>query len=268
VLKQRVLTALALLPPVLAVIVFASPQVLFSVFSIAGLLMAWEWTALMGLEARSQRTIYLALTGLSLGLAWAFQAQASAVFAAALIWWCLALCLLPGFPENLAGYKPGVVVMGLIGLLMIVPAILALALLQSRGFWVLLFALVLVWVADIGAYFAGRAFGRRKLAPLVSPGKTLEGALGGLAASAAWVLAIAPLVFTLSDRQQLILLALSMVVVMFSIVGDLTESAFKRLAGVKDSGAILPGHGGILDRTDSLLAAMPIFALGLGFVGQ
>ena len=135
------------------------------------------------------------------------------------------------------------------------------------GGWTLLFMFTLVWVVDIGAYFCGRRFGRRKLAPVISPGKTWEGVFGGLAATLAWML----LVYALVDGLQPGLaayLAIGLATVSVSIVGDLFESVLKREAGVKDSGALLPGHGGVLDRIDSVIAAAPVFVTGLMLAGS
>jgi phosphatidate cytidylyltransferase len=135
------------------------------------------------------------------------------------------------------------------------------------GGWTLLFMFTLVWMVDIGAYFCGRRFGRRKLAQVISPGKTWEGVFGGLAATLAWML----LVYALVDGVQLGLaayLAIGLATVSVSIVGDLFESVLKREAGVKDSGALLPGHGGVLDRIDSVIAAAPVFVTGLMLVGS
>ena len=131
--------------------------------------------------------------------------------------------------------------------------------------WVL-FLFVLIWIADSGAYFAGRAFGRRKLAPVVSPGKTWAGAAGAFAGAAlcALLLVISGWIETPSLALMVVL---SIVVTLVSSGGDLWESRLKREAGVKDSGQLLPGHGGVLDRIDSLLAAAPVYALGLGLAG-
>jgi phosphatidate cytidylyltransferase len=147
----------------------------------------------------------------------------------------------------------------------LVPAFVALARLDRasgepmRGPAIVLWLVLLVIAADIGAFFVGRSLGKRKLAPLVSPGKTWEGALGGLAAVAlvAWGGAA---YFGLPAPQCV---AFGCAVGIFSVIGDLTESMFKRSAGLKDSGALLPGHGGILDRIDSVTAAAPLYALGL-----
>jgi len=153
----------------------------------------------------------------------------------------------------------------LLGLAVLAPAFVALARLQisaqgfARGPLMVLWLILMVCAADIGAYFAGRAFGRRKLAPRVSPGKTLEGALGGIALVSliAWAGAVH------FGLPQPAVVAFGCAVGIFSIVGDLTESMFKRAAGLKDSGILLPGHGGLLDRIDSVTAAAPLYALGL-----
>jgi phosphatidate cytidylyltransferase len=151
------------------------------------------------------------------------------------------------------------------GILVLVPPFIALArvLLAARGFArgpeMVLWMLLLVFAADIGAFFAGRKLGRHKLAPRVSPGKTWEGAIGGLAAVAVVAL-IGTLHFGLPVAGGV---AFACGVGAFSVIGDLTESMFKRAAGLKDSGSLLPGHGGVLDRIDSVTAAAPLYALGL-----
>jgi len=175
-------------------------------------------------------------------------------------WWLMAFAWLILAPTR---HRPAVAL--LCGVPVLVPAFLALARLQisayehRSGALMVLWLVLLVCAADIGAYFAGRAFGRRKLAPRVSPGKTWEGALGGLllvallAWSGAGYFAVPPLGA----------IAFGCAVGIFSIIGDLTESMFKRAAALKDSGALLPGHGGLLDRLDSVTAAAPLYALGL-----
>ena len=151
----------------------------------------------------------------------------------------------------------------LLGVLALWLAWFALAQARIAGVNFLLSAFALVWAADIGAFFAGRRFGRRKLAPEVSPNKTWEGALGGALAG----LAVAAAGAVWLDSPALPLLGVGLVVVFASMVGDLTESMFKRFAGLKDSGRLLPGHGGILDRIDSITAAGPFFVLGLAACG-
>jgi phosphatidate cytidylyltransferase len=270
VLRQRVITALVLLPLVLVPIVWLPTVWMYAVYCGFGLLAAWEWTTLMGLSRSGPRIAYVALIAVAFVLAWIVTMNAGGaiwILAPAMLWWLAAAAHLPGFPGNVQRRPWNATVLGTAGLFALVPAILALALLKDaapHGVRIgLLF--LLVWAADIGAYFAGRAFGRHKLAPNISPGKTIEGALGGFLLSMA-MLALAPWVFQ-GPLPWLWLMLLAVLVVIASIVGDLTESLFKRLRGIKDSGTLLPGHGGVLDRVDSLLAAAPVFALGLILIG-
>jgi phosphatidate cytidylyltransferase len=155
----------------------------------------------------------------------------------------------------------------LLGWIVLVGAWVALVDLQARSPWLVLAAMAIVWIADTAAYFSGRAFGRRKLAPLVSPGKTWEGVYGAWVAVALYALVLVPYASTAGFRMPMsapvmaawVVFAMGLASV--SVIGDLFESLLKRHAGVKDSGTLLPGHGGILDRIDALLAAMPIAAL-------
>lgn len=159
------------------------------------------------------------------------------------------------------GIRPGGVAMIAAGWVVLLPAALAMATLEPRR---LLIFLVLVWLADSAAYFAGRVWGRRKLAPSISPGKTWEGALGGVVAALVWAI-ICRRYF--DDAAWAAYLGAAALLAAVSIVGDLFESAAKRRAGVKDSGALLPGHGGILDRIDSATAVLPLSALLLSLRG-
>jgi len=136
----------------------------------------------------------------------------------------------------------------------------------EQGGWILLYLLTLVWVADIGAYFSGRKFGKHKLAPGISPGKTWEGVAGGIILNMGWML----IIFKVSNGWDIVLwqfLLIGLATSMISVVGDLYESILKREASVKDSGKLLPGHGGVLDRIDSVIAATPVFVVGLYAVG-
>ena len=173
-------------------------------------------------------------------------------------WWVAALLWSFFFPTPIP-----VALRWVCGTLVLVPLFVALVTLYQSGPINLLFALVIVWAADVGAYFAGKRFGRVKLAPGISPGKTWEGVFGGLV-----LVSVIALAFALfADIAPAVLIPFSMAAAALSIVGDLTVSMFKRTAGLKDSGKLFPGHGGILDRIDSVSAAAPLFALGLAWTG-
>jgi phosphatidate cytidylyltransferase len=253
VLACLLLAGLFLLPPAWAVVGFGAVFVLG----------AWEWAGFGALTGAGLRAAYAAGVALLMLLAWTWSAEPQhlkLLLGAACMWWVLALLWLLVAP---ARHHRALAL--LCGVLVLVPAYIALArlLAATRGIasgpQVVLWLVLLVIAADIGAYFAGRSFGKRKLAPRVSPGKTWEGALGGLAAVAlvAWGGAVH---FGLASFEPV---AFGCAVGIFSVIGDLTESMFKRAAGLKDSGAILPGHGGLLDRIDSVTAAAPLYALGL-----
>ena len=269
-LMQRVITALALLPVLLGLIWFAPTPWLYAVLSGVGLLIAWEWSGLMSMATqRGLRLIYVALSAVVLAVIWLMPTKFRVdLYALATLWWLIAIALLPGFPENLQRRPIPKPVMGFVGLLLIGATLLALASLHAmpNGALRLIYLLFLIFAADTGAYLAGRNFGKHKLAPNVSPGKTVEGAIGGLLLCAAWSVIAGAAIFEVSGQSLLMLVLLSLVVAALSIVGDLTESMFKRIAGLKDSGNILPGHGGILDRADSLLAAAPAMLLGLNLL--
>ncbi len=253
VLSCILLAGLFLLPPLGAVLAFGA------VFALG----AWEWAGFGALRSVPSRAAYAAAVAGLLFIAWAFTSEPShleLLLGAACVWWLLALLWLCVAP---ARHRPALVLV--CGIPVLVPAFIALARLQvtTRGFahgpQVVLWLVLLVIAADIGAYFAGRSLGRRKLAPRVSPGKTWEGALGGLAmvALVAWGGSVH------FGLPPLAVVVFGCAVGIFSVIGDLTESMFKRSAGLKDSGALLPGHGGLLDRIDSVTAAAPLYALGL-----
>lgn len=267
-LIQRVITALVLLPVLLGLVWFAPTSAVYGVFAAAGALIAWEWAGLMPGLARAGRLVYAAGVVAALAAVWwtpLREAWLPWLLAAACLWWLLAPNLFRGFPDNLNRRPLGVPAMAGLGLLLIVSTVLALAHLhtQPNGALRLLFLLFLVFAADTGAFLAGRNFGRHKLAPAISPGKTVEGAVGGLILCAAWALTAGTYVFAVAGSQVVWLVGLSLLTAVASIVGDLVESMFKRVSGIKDSGHILPGHGGVLDRVDSILAAAPVMVLGL-----
>lgn len=254
-LRQRIVTALILAPLVLLVIFWAPHALVMSVLALLMLAGAWEWSAFPGFQGVATRVAYVALVAVSITVVWLLGegGELAALLYCALAWWLVALGWVTLFPGRTT--RSGA---ALAGLLVLVPAWLALVQLhQFQPQWIL-FLLLLVVAADVGAYFCGRRFGRHKLAPQVSPGKTWEGVLGGLVA-AAIMAAIGVFWF---DVKAVPFIALCTVVVVASIIGDLTESLFKRHAGLKDSGKLLPGHGGVLDRIDSVTAAAPFFVVG------
>jgi len=267
VLEERIRTAL-ILGALLIVVLFVLPVwatvVVVTVALLAG---AWEWSAFIGrsgqvgLAARLLYVAAIAAAMAALSLPREPLLAESTVLAIAIAWWCVAFAwvvLAPGRAPPPTG--------AIAGVLTLVPAWYALVHLRldfALGAEWLLFVLVLVTAADSGAYFTGRRFGRVKLAPRVSPGKTWEGVFGGLVAGciAAWAGA---LWFGLPVPAFLVL---AVAVIVFAIVGDLLESQLKRSAGVKDSGTLFPGHGGMLDRIDSLTAAAPVLLAGLHVLG-
>lgn len=267
-LIQRVLTALVLLPLLLGAIWYLPPAGLYAVFCVVGLIAGWEWGGLMGTRATAAiRAAFVASCALAMAAVWFLREYALWFCVAAALWWLYALVLVRGYPTNFERARPGLPTMWLIGLLLLVPTMLGLWMLRAMpdGAQRVFFLFFLIFAADTGAYLAGRNFGKRKLAPAVSPGKTVEGMVGGLLLCAAWAACAGPLVFSSLDTPLKILelVLLCLIVAGFSVVGDLIESLFKRSAGVKDSGNILPGHGGMLDRVDSVLAGAPLMALGL-----
>ncbi|TJY62086.1 phosphatidate cytidylyltransferase [Sinimarinibacterium sp. CAU 1509] len=274
-LIQRVITALVLLPGVLALVWFAPTQVLYAVFAGAGLLIAWEWAALMRWTEPARRWSYVAIVGamlLAVGVVSQVPQSLSllnVLTGLAVLWWLVVPTIFPGFPGNLQRNPPSALALGMLGVVLIASTVSALAQLHAmhNGPLRLLFVLFLVFAADTGAFLAGRSLGRHKLAPGISPGKTVEGAIGGVVLCALWALTAGVYVFEVVGAQVLVLVGLSIVVALASIVGDLTESMFKRMVGIKDSGTLLPGHGGILDRVDSILAAAPVMLCGLYLTG-
>jgi len=258
-LKQRIITALLLAPLALLVILWVPHPVTMAVLALLVLAGAWEWAAFVGWAAWPRRLLYVAAMAAGMGaLWWIGPAADSLVLGVALLWWVLALAWVIVRPD---WQHRGVAAVA--GFLVLIPAWLALVRLHADAPRWLLLLLLMVAAADVGAYFAGRRFGRRKLAPQVSPGKTWEGVYGGLAAA----LALAALGVFWFGLAPLPLLAACTAAALASVVGDLTESLFKRHVGLKDSGSLLPGHGGVLDRVDSVTAAAPVFLLSLQRLG-
>ena len=270
-LKQRILSALVLVPLVILAVLKLGPVPFAVLVGVAVMLAAWEWSGLVPLKNTATRVSYLALTLALLALAWNFarlELMVNTVMWLALALWLFALFWItrPTLGTSVTGSHSAA--KAVIGLAVLTSTWLALVVLHSRPdngpHWVL-FILFLVWAADSGAYFAGRQFGRTKLAPVVSPGKTWEGVFGALAVCLLFAFGYAHFI-GLRGSVLASFLLVCMVTVMFSIAGDLLESLLKRHHGVKDSGNLIPGHGGMLDRVDSLLAAAPIFLFGLRWI--
>lgn len=260
-LRQRVTTALALATVALLVIFLLPHVAIMGVLALLILAGAWEWSAFPGFTSHSARLAYVAVIAIGIAAAWTFgslRVELDAILYVAALWWIVALIWIVTIPSAVTTATAGIA-----GLFVLVPAWLALVRLHALGPLLMLFLLLLVVAADVGAYFFGRRFGRNKLAPKVSPGKTWEGVLGGML-GAALVASVGVYGF---DVPAATFIGLSLVVVLASVVGDLTESLFKRHAGLKDSGSLLPGHGGVLDRVDSVTAAAPVFLLGLERLG-
>ena len=271
-LRTRLISAVILIPLVVYGVLYLSTNTFMLILAVVLLAGMWEWGRLALLPNTAARVIYLAgIAGLfGLCLAVGLETIAWPVLLLACVWWLAALIWLTR-PQFCAAHTPACTALKLVaGILVCVPAWLALTLIHGGAYdgpRLVLILLVAVWLADSGAYFAGRYFGQHKLAPVVSPGKTWEGVYGGLAASMlfagaiAWLLLKAPWPWT----AKFVLAML--VAMMFSVVGDLLVSLFKRQSGLKDSGSIIPGHGGIFDRIDSLVAAAPLFLSGYWWLG-
>lgn len=264
-MKQRIITALILAPLVLLGVLFLPTQLLAPLVAAALLGGLWEWTRLIGIQSLAGRGLVLALhAALMAWLAWKGWPVLFPwlVLSGVAAWLLIPLWLLrPGFGAAPTPLNTGLKLIA--GSLLTLPPWAAFGLLHAEGEigprWAL-YALLIVWAADTFAYFAGRRFGQRKLAPSISPGKTWAGFCGGLFGVLILALVMAPVLrVPLTDLPTLI--GISLVTGLASVIGDLFESLIKRQAGVKDSGSLLPGHGGLLDRIDSLLAALPIFAL-------
>ncbi len=267
-LKERILTALILVPIVIWCIFFAQGNTAFMAFAGAIVLIgAWEWTALMRWTNLPLRALYVALIALALVAINTPQLAfiKHPFYMLSVGFWLIALRWVMAFPES-ANIWARQVLLVPTGIILLIPAWAGLTDLHQASPWWLLYVFCLVWGADTGAYFAGRKFGKHKLAPNVSPAKTIEGLVGGVLLTGTLIIAVA-VYRELAAMRFVAFVGLSLLTVFASVLGDLLESMMKRQAGVKDSGNIFPGHGGALDRIDSLTAAAPIFALGWWLAG-
>jgi phosphatidate cytidylyltransferase len=262
VLKQRVITAFFLLLVSLIAILFF-PVTWFQLsFLVVLCLGAWEWSQLAGLQHRAVRLAYTAWFVPILYLLLHVSSQVSKVLlSVSVVGWLFALAFICLYPRNSQIWKNLLVLLAT-GFWLLLPCWVAMLLLLQQADFVqyILLLLSLVAAADIGAFFAGRHFGKHKLAPQVSPNKTWEGFAGGILASCAVVwtgTSLLPL--NIIDLPMPLIMIGTVLLASVSVVGDLFESMLKRWANVKDSGSLLPGHGGVLDRIDSITAALPFY---------
>jgi len=271
-MKQRIITGLILLP-----LAFCGFFLLegwhFALFiGAVCTLAAFEWAQLAGIKSIPKRCLYATTVALLLLICYRLRWQGNAdnwenltnwMVCVSLAWWCFAFCLVKGYPKIPRVLTTSHSLRWIYGLFILVPAWQAFVYIKDfaeLGRQLIFWLLALIWLADSGAYFIGRAYGKHKLRAAVSPGKSWEGLAGGLMIALLPVLGYG-LYLELPILQLLQSLWIATLVVLLSVLGDLTESLFKREVGVKDSGKLLPGHGGVLDRIDSLTAAAPCFLL-------
>ncbi len=256
-LAARIFTALIFGTVITTVFLFAPSPVTAAFLALLWLAGVWEWAAFARLPTAGS-VVYTAAFGAAMGATWWLDGYGLPVMlSAALVWWLFALVLVVRYPRTFNS-----MFVALAGIVVLLPSWALLVSLHREGMLGAKLAftvLVIVWAADVGAYVFGRLIGRTKLAPAVSPGKTWEGVTGGLvtagvasAIAAQWL-----------DLPVARLVGLGIGTALISVLGDLTQSMFKRNVGLKDSGKLLPGHGGVLDRIDSLTAAVPVFVFGL-----
>ncbi len=277
-LKLRVITALVLFPFAVYGILFLSNDYFAALTGFIILLGAYEWAGFAKFPSVLSKLAYVVIVGTIIFSIWLvnFLLPLSVLNTLASAFWLYALILVLGFPASARFWTNKSLIIAVMGIFLLsitwyalisIHAIesLKFAQISITGPYLVFSVMMLIWAADTGAYFSGKRFGKNKLAPKISPGKSIEGVYGGLALAiiitclfAVWAGAGA--------QDYLHIIGLTAIVVIFSIVGDLTESMFKRQADIKDSGHILPGHGGILDRIDGVTAAAPVFCIILSWL--
>jgi phosphatidate cytidylyltransferase len=226
---------------------------------------AWEWSGLIGWRGLGARISYTALLAVLAVAVWRWNEYAalfSYIYYFAIVWWSVALVLIIAAQRQRLGKFIDLARNGAIGLMVLLSAWSAIVWLLNNDRTMLLTLFALIWVADAAAYFVGKRWGHRRLASNVSPGKSWEGVAGGLGFGAVCAVAISYAV-VIADDARIGFIVVAMATIIASIIGDLFESMLKRNLGVKDSGQILPGHGGVMDRIDGFVAAAPVFAAGL-----
>ena len=275
-MKQRIITALILAPLVILGI-FKLPLMGFIIALTAVTLLGfWEWTQFTGSRSRIAALIpAVIVTGLSFLY---ISPEANSLnhlstphyvmLGVGFVWWIIASLMAITYPKSTKSWQSSPLLRHLFGFLTLLPFLWSVIILRAtditvdpyHGAKLVLFVCFLVWAADSGAYFAGKSMGKRKMAPNVSPNKTIEGLLGGIitALIVGWLFADW---FDIQFTSSVHMVVITLITVVISVLGDLVESMFKRISGIKDSSNIIPGHGGVLDRIDSLTAAFPVFAL-------
>lgn len=262
---ERIITALVLVAVVLSCMFATQSQYpMFMLMIVAAGVAGYEWFKLMPRKNKNLikplAWVYGFATAALATLALYFNDIALLLWAASIICWICSIFWVKSYPNYDGWYNSS---LKIIGFILVSAAVTAIFSVWHSSPWWLMYLFLLVWGADSGAYFVGRKLGRKKLAPDVSPNKSVEGLYGGIFTAMLIVVAVEILYLDLTLAQHILFLILSVITVFSSVLGDLFESMIKRRAGIKDSGRILPGHGGVLDRIDSLLAAAPIFAAGM-----
>jgi phosphatidate cytidylyltransferase len=270
-MKQRIITALIIAPLAIALLLYAPPAWTAAIIGGLCLIAAWEWTRMSGLRSRLLRALLIGAFALAMFALWCWASLPAwwTVIGAGCVWWLVAYAWLRNFAFAAAPTKENIAIKLIAGALTILPAwagLMRILVTQDTPHTWALYSLFVVWAADSFAYLAGRRWGRNKLAPQISPGKTLEGVYGALVGCAA-IAAIGGWLLHVRGIALLLLVLFSLIAAVFSVMGDLFESLIKRHAGVKDSGTLFPGHGGVCDRLDGVFAALPIFALSKALLG-
>lgn len=255
---QRIKTAVILII-IVGVALFASdtPWLFVPLLAVGVTIAAHEWTKLMPAQRKPMHFVLLVLLLTMISLL--FPKMWLIWWLMSMVIWLMALAWVWQYPTRTQWYGRRLMTMGVI---ILTAAITAMFYLWQQSPWWLMYVFILVWCADSGAYFVGRKFGKTKMAPNVSPNKSMQGLYGGLTVGMGVALFISMYWLKYTGSVLLVFMLLSAMTIMASVLGDLFESMLKRRAGIKDSGTVLPGHGGVLDRIDSLLSATPIFALG------
>lgn len=257
-LKLRLYTALILIPVIVASIFFLPPLTFVSLAVITMLLAGWEWAQLAGLHNTYKKILFLVLLSAALVIS---IYSIYIIIIIGILWWLFALILLFLYPKGASWWSHGHYIRAIMGFLVLIPCWIGLIILQGFSPMLLMFSFILIWSVDSAAYFVGKRWGKHKLAPSISPGKTYEGLLAGLLTAVVisvlgfWILEIP------SERWILFLIICLVGGGLITVLGDLFESMLKRQSNIKDSGSLLPGHGGLLDRIDSMTTAIPFFAL-------